>query len=220
MSNNSVNIAADNGVALKQCWHIVHWTFASKCQRIQTKIQKFSFGGNSIGNICHIARIAPMSFQTSIPHKPRQVRCTLQWLLSGHQHVFISYSQDYIKRQLKKTSNRRSSQLNQYLPYNPPLRYRPYEVTIPLGWASEGDRAPRFRQRILLFLRCHLTVPHGSGQSRVMIQVLNLYGFFFEDFVCVLQMTPLTNIYMYIYIYINVYIYIDTGAAQQRQEVY
>ena len=48
------------------------------------------------------------------------------------------------------------------------LRYRPYEVTIPLGWASEGDRAPQFRQRILLFLRCHLTVPHGSGQSRVM----------------------------------------------------
>ena len=34
------------------------------------------------------------------------------------------------------------------------LRYRPYEVTIPLGWASEGDRAPQFRQRILLFFRC------------------------------------------------------------------
>ena len=48
------------------------------------------------------------------------------------------------------------------------LHYRPYEVTIPLGWASEGDRAPQFRQKILLFLRCHLTVPHGSGQSRVM----------------------------------------------------
>ena len=48
------------------------------------------------------------------------------------------------------------------------LRYRPYEVTIPLGWASEGDRAPHFRQRILLFLRCHLTVLHGSGQSCVM----------------------------------------------------
>ena len=125
MSNNSVNIAADNGVALKQCWHIVHWTFASKCQRIETKIQKFSFGGNSIGNICHIARIAPMSFQTAIPHKPRQVRCTLQWLLSGHQHVFISYSQDYIKRQLKKTLNRRSSQLNQYLPYNPHSSFKP-----------------------------------------------------------------------------------------------
>ena len=48
------------------------------------------------------------------------------------------------------------------------LRYWPYEVTIPLGWASEGDRAPQFRQRIQLFLRCHLTVPHGSGQSLVM----------------------------------------------------
>ena len=41
-------------------------------------------------------------------------------------------------------------------------------MTIPLGWASEGDRALQFRQRILLFSRCHLTVQHGSGQSRVM----------------------------------------------------
>ena len=40
----------------------------------------------------------------------------------------------------------------------------------PTGWASEGDRAPQFRQMILLFLRCHLTVAHGSGQSRVMKQ--------------------------------------------------
>ena len=55
------------------------------------------------------------------------------------------------------------------------LRYRPYEVTIPLGWASEGDRAPQFRQRILLFLRCHLTVPHGSGQSRVMAHCVPVY---------------------------------------------
>ena len=49
------------------------------------------------------------------------------------------------------------------------LRYRPYEVTMPLGWASEGDWAPQFKQRIQLFLRCHLTVPHGSGQSPVMV---------------------------------------------------
>ena len=48
------------------------------------------------------------------------------------------------------------------------ISHRPYEVTIPLGWANEWDRAPQFRQRILLFSRCHLTVPHGSGQSRVM----------------------------------------------------
>ena len=41
--------------------------------------------------------------------------CTLQWSLRGHQHVCISYSQEDIKRQLKKTSYGRSSQLNQYL---------------------------------------------------------------------------------------------------------
>ena len=63
-----------------------------------------------------------MSFQTSIPHRPQptrwcEVKCTLQWSLSGHQHVCISYSQEHIKRQLKKTSNRRSSQLTQYLSY-------------------------------------------------------------------------------------------------------
>ena len=62
------------------------------------------------------------------------------------------------------------------------LRYRPYEVTIPLGWASEGDRAPQFKQRILLFLRCHLTVQHGSGQSRVMKR---MFCFCFLFCVCV-----------------------------------
>ena len=39
-----------------------------------------------------IAQIDPMSFQTSIPHRPLQVRCTLQWSLSSHQHVYVSYS--------------------------------------------------------------------------------------------------------------------------------
>ena len=62
------------------------------------------------------------------------------------------------------------------------LRYRPYEVTIPLSWASEGDRAPQFKQRILLFLRWHLTVQHGSGQSLVMKR---MFCFCFLFFVCV-----------------------------------
>ena len=47
-----------------------------------------------------------MSFQTSIPHKPWQVRwCEvhLQWSLSGHQHVCISYFQEDIKQATKKT---------------------------------------------------------------------------------------------------------------------
>ena len=43
--------------------------------------------------------------------------CTLQWLLSDHQHVCLSYSQEDIKQQLKKNSNGRSPQLNQYLSY-------------------------------------------------------------------------------------------------------
>ena len=44
--------------------------------------------------VCFITKIAPMSFQTSIPHRPWQVRCTLQCSWSGHQHVCIRYSQE------------------------------------------------------------------------------------------------------------------------------
>ena len=51
--------------------------------------------------------------------------CTLQWSLSGHQHVSTSYSQEYIKRQQKKISNGRSSQLNQYLSYKPHSNFNP-----------------------------------------------------------------------------------------------
>ena len=43
-----------------------------------------------------------------------------------------------------------------------------------------------------------------------LIQILNLHGFY-EDFVCVLQMIPLTKIFK---------IDIGTGAPQQQQEVY
>ena len=53
-----------------------------------------------------------------------------------------------------------------------PNSHSPHQpVTLPALWGDDPtglDRAPQFRQRILLFLRCHLTVPHGSGQSRVM----------------------------------------------------
>ena len=31
-----------------------------------------------------MAQIAPLSFQTSIPHRPSQVRYTLQWSLISH----------------------------------------------------------------------------------------------------------------------------------------
>ena len=70
----------------------------------------------------NIAQIAPISFQTSIPHKPRQMRwgelhasvvtewpplyCWHKLLPRGHQTA------------TKETSNR-SSQLNQYLSYKP-----------------------------------------------------------------------------------------------------
>ena len=38
--------------------------------------------------------IGPMSLQASIPHRPGKVMCMLQWSLSGHQHVCISYPQE------------------------------------------------------------------------------------------------------------------------------
>ena len=39
------------------------------------------------GHGTSIVPIPPMSFQTSIPLRPIQVRCTFQWPLSGHQQV-------------------------------------------------------------------------------------------------------------------------------------
>ena len=61
----------------------------------------------------HVARAqrAPMSFQTFIPHRPAQVMCTLQWSLSGYQHVCTSNFEEAIEGQLKKTSNERHSLL-------------------------------------------------------------------------------------------------------------
>ena len=52
-----------------------------------------------------MAQIAPLSFQAAIPHTPRQVRwvrCTLQWSLSGHQHVCKSDSQEAITEAFKE----------------------------------------------------------------------------------------------------------------------
>ena len=79
-----------------------------------------NFTGNAQKTII-IAQIAPTSFQTSIPHRPQPVRCTLHWSLSGHQHVCISYSQEDIIRQLKKTLNERRFQLNFFL--QTPLKF-------------------------------------------------------------------------------------------------
>ena len=52
-----------------------------------------------------IAQIGPLSFQAAIEHKPKQVRwggCTLQWSLSGGQHVCISNSQGSITKATKE----------------------------------------------------------------------------------------------------------------------
>ena len=54
-----------------------------------------------------------------------EVSCTLQWSLSGHQHVCISYFQEHIKGQLKKTWNGRRSQHTQYWSYKPHLNFKP-----------------------------------------------------------------------------------------------
>ena len=56
--------------------------------------------------------------------------CTLQWSLSGHQHVCISNSQEAITHphthtQLRKTSNVRCSQINQYWSYKPHSNFKP-----------------------------------------------------------------------------------------------
>ena len=52
-----------------------------------------------------IVQIAPLSFQAAIPHtnpdKWGEVSCTLQWSLSGHQHVCISISEVVITQAIK-----------------------------------------------------------------------------------------------------------------------
>ena len=53
------------------------------------------------------------------------MRCTLEWSPSGHQYVCISYSQLDIRRQLKKTLNRRCSQLYRYLSYKSHSSFKP-----------------------------------------------------------------------------------------------
>ena len=76
-----------------------------------------------------IAQIAPLSFQGS--HRTQtqtsEVRwaCTLQWSLSGHQHVCISNSWETFTEATKKTSNGRLSQLNQYWSYKPYSNFKP-----------------------------------------------------------------------------------------------
>ena len=53
--------------------------------------------------------------------------CTLQWSLSGGQHVCISNTEVSIppsQRQLKKTSNGRRSQLNQFWSYKPHSNFK------------------------------------------------------------------------------------------------
>ena len=53
------------------------------------------------------------------------MNCTLQWSLSGHQHVCLSNSKRPSHRQLTKTSNGRHSQLNQYWSYKPHSNFKP-----------------------------------------------------------------------------------------------
>ena len=57
---------------------------------------RLEFVGTCFDTNESIAQITPISFQTSIPHRRLQVRGMLQWLLNGHHHVCISYSQEYI----------------------------------------------------------------------------------------------------------------------------
>ena len=73
----------------------------------------------------YIAQIRPLSFQTSIPHTPRQVR----WG-ELHASVVTEWSPVLVTpkrtshRQLK-TSNGRSSQLNKYCSYKPHSNFKP-----------------------------------------------------------------------------------------------
>ena len=58
-----------------------------------------------------VAQIAPVSFQTAIPHRPTQGRCTLRWSMSRHQHVCSNYTQEDIREQFNKIWNETCFQL-------------------------------------------------------------------------------------------------------------
>ena len=60
--------------------------------------------------------------------QPRQVKwgeVHTSVVTKRHQHACISYSQEDIKWQLKKISNGRNSQLNQYLSFKPHWSFKP-----------------------------------------------------------------------------------------------
>ena len=97
------------------------WRGAFSTNRNWERMQQFSWF------MLFIAQIGPLSFQAAIEHKPGQVEvdCTLQWSLSGGQHVCISNPKGPSKRQLRKTSNARRSQLNQYWSYKPHSNFKP-----------------------------------------------------------------------------------------------
>ena len=64
------------------------------------------------------------------------MRCTLEWSPSGHQYVCISYSQLDIRRQLKKTMNRRCFQLHQYLSYKSYSSFKPTCIFLKISCMS------------------------------------------------------------------------------------
>ena len=87
-------------------------------------------GVQSLCGPISIARIAPISFQTSIPHRSQQVRCTLQCPMSGHHCVCISYTPEGIKGSTEENP-KRLFQLNQYLSHKPHLSFKPTWIFIP-----------------------------------------------------------------------------------------
>ena len=102
-----------------------------------------------------IAQLAPLSFYTSIPHKPRQVRwggvhasVVTEWSLACLHKLLPTEHQ----RQQKKTSNGRSSQISQYFPYKPHSNFKPTYFVLRFCVCPSNDTFDKNKKISMLVL--------------------------------------------------------------------
>ena len=76
-----------------------------------------------------------------------EVRCTLQWSQSGHRHVFVSYSQEDIKRATKENLKWKKfpTYRNQYLAYKSYSSFKPTWILLKILCVSSNDTLTKMK---------------------------------------------------------------------------
>ena len=135
------------------------------CHSPKTSLTRYQFlvWKKMLIKLCyHIAQIAPLSFQGS--HRTQTQTSEVRWAarFSGHWVVTSMFAQAIpgrpSQRQLKKTSNGRRSQLNQYWSYKPHSNFKP-------TWKFLKDFVCVI-QMILLIKIKNIKVGTGAQQQR------------------------------------------------------